>query len=151
MCAWSDQVQVVASESLFQMITFNHAPIGPSGFAWVSTGQTNFICPVTGWYNLSYKVDVLLQSSTNASVLFTRNGAAIDGSVSLVQSAASAKYQYSLANTVLVQLIVGDILSAWIWSNDTETQVGDTTLLGTLPGGVVPTEATATVVFTRIQ
>ena len=49
-------------------------------------------------------------------------------------------------------MVVGDSIALMFWSSDIGTKIGDPTFIkGILPvGSVVPTEATASVVFTKI-
>ena len=70
----------------FQYVTFEHPPIGPSGFGWTTSTEsgysapTNFIAPTNGWYLLTYKLDVRSgggtspSSSTDCSTVLTNNG-----------------------------------------------------------------------------
>jgi hypothetical protein len=47
---------------------------------------------------------------------------------------------------------IGDSVSLMFWSTDLGTQIGDPTFIkGTLPSGAVPTEATASIVFTKLS
>ena len=150
--------------SFFQYVTFEKPFIGPIGSGWVTsiesgyTQPTTFIVPSTGYYLLTYKLDVRSgggqspSSNTKASSLLIRNGNMIDGSTTLVE-APESNHIYTISNTVLANLTVGDRISLLFWSNDTGTRIGDPSILtGFLPGSViVPTEATASIVFSKIS
>ena len=161
---WSDISQNNLNIATFQYVTFNNAPIGPIGSGWTTFTQplysnpTNFIVPSIGYYLLTYKLDVrsgggqLPNSNTNCATVLTKNGIQIPGSATLVE-APETNHIYTISNTVLVNLLVGDSIALMFWSNDLGTRVGDPSYLtGKLPIGlIVPTEATASIVFTKIS
>ena len=63
-----------------------------------------------------------------------------------------SKGVYTISNTVLANLNKNDSIALLFWSTDSETHIGDPTFVkGLLPSGLVPTEATASIVFTRIS
>ena len=107
---------------------------------------------------MTYKLDVrsgggqLPNSNTNCATVLTKNGIQIPGSATLVE-APETNHIYTISNTVLVNLLVGDSIALMFWSNDAGTRVGDPYYLtGKLPLGlIVPTEATASIVFTKIS
>jgi hypothetical protein len=160
---WSNLLQTNRNVVNFQYVYFENTPIGPVGSGWTTTTQptypspTNFIVPATGYYLLTYKLDVRSgggqspSSSTRCSTVLTKNGIQISGSATLVE-APESNHIYTISNTVLASLTLNDSIALMIWSNDLGTQIGDPTdLTGILPiGAVVPNEATASVVFTRI-
>ena len=147
----------------FQYVVFEKTPIGPTGSGWTTTTQsgytnpTNFITPNNGWYLLTYKLDVRSggnsspTSNTDCSTVLTKNGVQIDGSTTLVE-APESNHIYTISNTVLVYLVTGDSIALMFWSGDAGTHIGDPSFVkGKLPSGVVPTEATASIVFTKIS
>ena len=162
--AWSQVIQTNINVANFQYVTFENAPTGPSGFGWTTSIQsgytqvTDFIAPATGWYLLTYKLDVRSggnlspTSNTDASSVLTRNGIQIAGSATLVE-APESNHIYTISNTVLASLTISDNISLMFWSSDPGTRIGNPSFLtGKLPvGAVVPTEATASIVFTRIS
>jgi hypothetical protein len=112
--------------------------------------------PVSGFYLLTYKLDVrsgsgsIPISSTDAATVLTRNGNEIPGSSTLVE-APETNHVYTISNTVLVDLSVNDEISLLFWSGDTGTRIGDPSkLTGILPNGTIVNEATASIVFTKI-
>jgi len=161
---WSSAIQINLNISFFQYVTFEQPFIGPIGSGWTTsielgyTQPTTFIVPSTGYYLLTYKLDVRSgggqspSTRTNASSLLIKNGVEIAGSTTLVE-APEANHIYTISNTVLANVTVGDRLSLLFWSNDIGTRIGDPTFLtGFLPGGTTrPTEATASIVFTKIS
>ena len=148
----------------FQYVTFNIPPIGPIGSGWTTFTQplysnpTNFIVPSIGFYLLTYKLDVrsgggqIPTSNTNCATVLTKNGIQIPGSGTLVE-APENNHIYTISNTILVNLLVGDSISLLFWSNDIGTRIGDPdNLTGKLPLGLVTgMEATASIVFTKIS
>ena len=151
------------SVTTFQYVTFDNAPIGPTGSGWTSSTQagysnpTNFIVPSNGFYLLTYKLDVRSGGNqtpnyTDCATVLIRNGAQIPGSTTLVE-APEAGHIYTISNTVLVNLSTNDSISLLFWSNDLGSHIGDPGYLtGKLPvSGIVPTEATASIVFTKIS
>lgn len=160
--SWSAVMQSNKNITNFQYITFEKPLIGP-GVGWTTSKQpgysntTDFIVPLSGFYLLDYKVDVRSgegsspNSSNNSATGLTRNGVQIDGSFTLVE-APEENHIYTLANTILAHLDVGDKIALVFWSSDIGAQVGDPTFLkGKLPvGNVVPTETTAAIRISRI-
>jgi hypothetical protein len=66
--------------------------------------------------------------------------------------APETNHIYTISNTVLVFMNTSDSVSLMFWSTDLGTQIGDPTFItGTLPSGTVPTEATASIVFTKLS
>lgn len=122
------------------------------------TSPTNFIVPTNGYYLVTYKLDVrsgvgsLPVSNSDAATVLTRNGIQISGSTTLVE-APESNHVYTISNTILVDFFAGDSISLMFWSSDSGTRIGDPTYIsGTLPGSsVVPTEATASIVFLKIS
>jgi hypothetical protein len=160
---WSNIKQNNMNNSNFQYVTFENSPIGPSGSGWTSAIEfgysepTNFIAPSDGYYLLTYKLDVMSgggsspTSSTNCATVLTQNGVQINGSTTLVK-APETNHIYTISNTVLVDLSASDSVSLLFWSGDIGTHIGEPSLVtGILPSGQVPTEATASIVFTRIS
>jgi hypothetical protein len=161
---YSDMSQNNLNIANFQYVTFNIPPIGPIGSGWTTFTQplysntTNFIVPSIGYYLLTYKLDVrsgggqLPSSNTNCATVLTKNGIQIPGSATLVE-APETNHIYTISNTILVNLLIGDSIALLFWSNDLGTRVGDPSFLtGKLPVGlIVPTEATASIVFTKIS
>jgi hypothetical protein len=160
---WSAQLQTNRNVANFQYVTFEKTPIGPTGSGWTTSTQsgysapTDFIVPTNGYYLLTYKLDVRSggnqtpTSSTNCSTVLTRNGSQIDGSCTLVE-APESNHIYTISNTVLVNLVAKDSIALLFWSTDSNTRIGDPSYVkGVLPSGGTPTEATASIVFTRIS
>ena len=161
---WSNVIQNNINNTKFQYITFENAPIGPTGSGWTSTTQsgytnpTNFIVPNNGWYLLTYKIDVRSgsgsapSSSTDCATVLTKNGVQISGSTTLVE-APETNHIYTISNTVLANLLLGDSIALLFWSGDIGSHLGDPSFIkGQLPvGSIVPSEATASIVFTKIS
>jgi hypothetical protein len=161
--AWSNIIQENINDTVFQYVTFENGPIGPSGNGWTTSiefgylNTTDFIVPSNGYYLLTYKLDVRSgggvppSTSTDCSTVLTRNGNEIQGSCTLVE-APEANHIYTISNTVLTNLIVGDQISLLFWSSDPKSKIGDPSFVkGLLPNGQIPLEATASIVFTRIS
>jgi hypothetical protein len=142
---------------------FENPPIGPAGSGWTSSTEsgylypTTFIVPSDGFYLLTYKIDVRSGSgtppstSTTSATVLTRNNQEIAGSTTLVV-APESNHIYTISNTVLVQLFTGDNISLMFWTTDLGANIGEpSTLTGQLPFGLVPAEASASIVFTRIN
>jgi hypothetical protein len=163
---WSSQKQTIKSIASFQYITFNNNIIGPSGFSLSSSTEPNYSAPTTftltknaGWFLITYKIDIRSgeadypTSYTDSAACLTKNGTEIPGSNSVVQ-APGDRHIYSVQNTVLVKLSIGDKISLLAWVSDSDGSIGDNGSLLTfkppLPSGLVPTEAVASLVFTRI-
>ncbi len=156
------KVQLAINVNNFQYVTFEKPLIGPTGNGWITqinpgyTNPTTFIVPSDGYYLLTYKVDVRSgggsppNSNTDCATVLLRNGISIDGSSTLVE-APESNHIYTISNTILVNLNTNDSLSLMFWSSDIGTRIGDTSFIrGLLPNGVAPSEATASVVFTKI-
>ena len=159
---WSSLQQLNRLNTSFQYVEFEKTPIGPNGFGWTNnsrptyTHSTDFIVPTSGYYLMTYKLDVRSgggsspSSSTNCATVLTQNGIEIDGSATLVE-APESNHIYTISNTVLASLNANDNISLMFWSEDIGTKIGDPTFLtGTLPNGTTPNEAIASIVFTRI-
>ena len=133
---WSDLSQNNVNVSKFQYVYFENSPIGPAGAGWSTFTDpsfaypTAFIVPVSGFYLLTYKLDVrsgggsLPLSSTDGSTVLTRNGNEIPGSSTLVE-APETNHIYTISNTVLVDLSFNDKISLLFWSGDAVTRIGD--------------------------
>ena len=159
---WSGMSQLNRNVSLFQYITFENPLIGPVGSGWSSSTEstysapTTFIVPSSGFYLLTYKIDVRSgggqsPSNTDCVTVLTRNGVEIDGSATLVE-APETNHIYTISNTVLSSLTVGDRISLLFWSDDLGTKIGDPSFItGLLPNGTIPKESTASIVFTKIS
>jgi hypothetical protein len=164
---WSSQQQSPKNITTFQYITFNQPLTGPTGYGWVSStasgysAKTNFKCMKSGWYLLTYKVDVRSGAEnaptdrTDSATCLLVNGVDIPGSTTVVEAPAD-RHHYVLSNTILCQLSVNDIIQLAFWCSDMDGHVGDTSILGTyqpvLPGtNTVPTEASASLVLSRIS
>ncbi len=159
---WSSLQQLNRSNTNFQYVEFEKTPIGPNGFGWINnsrptyTYSTDFIVPTSGYYLMTYKLDVRSgggsspSSSTNCATVLTRNGLEIEGSTTLVE-APESNHIYTISNTILALLDINDNVSLLFWSEDIGTKIGDPTFLtGILPNGTTANEATASIVFTRI-
>jgi hypothetical protein len=118
--------------------------------------KTTFIVPSSGYYLLTYKVDMMAGGSGtgkgNYSTILTNKGVAIEGSCTLVESPDS-NHMYTISNTVLSSLTANDTISLLVWArNGNGAQIGSPTdQSGLLPSGVTPKQATATIVFTRLS
>ena len=162
--AWSSTLQQNLSTTDFQFITFEQPLSGPATNGWTTTTQpsytdpTNLIVPVSGIYLLTYKLDVRAGSgaapvfNTDCVTTLTCNGVQVPGSTTLIE-APEINHIYTMTNTVLASLTASDSISLMFWSTDPGTHVGDPSFVkGHLPlGNVVPTEATASIVITRIS
>jgi hypothetical protein len=159
---WSNISQNNIDKTKFQYVTFENSPIGPVGSGWTTnidpsySDTTAFIVPVSGFYLLTYKLDVrsgsgsIPISSTDGATVLTRNGNEIPGSSTLVE-APESNHVYTISNTVLVDLSINDEISLLFWSGDIGTRIGDPSkLTGILPNGTNVNEATASIVFTKI-
>ena len=67
--------------------------------------------------------------------------------------APESNHIYTISNTVLGNLLLGDSIALLFWSGDIGTHLGDPSFItGQLPGGtIVPNEASASIVFTKIS
>ena len=159
---WSAALQKNINIAKFQYVTFENNLIGPTGSGWTSaiepgyTFPTNFIVPKNGFYLLTYKLDVRSGSGqtpnyTNCTTVLTMNNIVIPGSTTLVE-APETGHIYTISNTVLVHLNLKDSISLLFWSTDSNTQIGDPSFVkGILPSGLIPVEATASIVFSCIS
>jgi hypothetical protein len=134
------------------------------GNGWTTTTEatytdpTNFVVPTTGIYLITYKLDVRAGSgatpvfNTDCATTLTRNGVQIPGSTTLIE-APETNHVYVMTNTIITSLTSSDSIALMFWSTDPGTHVGDPAFVkGQLPlNNVVPTEATASIVFTRIS
>jgi hypothetical protein len=125
------------------------------------SSPTTFIVPVSGYYLITYKLDVRISSITNpprsidcASVL-TRNNIEIEGSTSLIKAEEvnnNVNHVYVISTSVLSELLSGDFVSLLFWSNDLKVQIGDPSIItGLLPTNVTPIESTASISFTCVH
>lgn len=148
----------------FQYVQFNQPIIGPVGNGWTGgvqagyTFPTNFVVPETGTYQISYNMDVRPGTSgdqnASGSALLTRNGAIINGSISIVE-APLTQHIYAILNTVNVNLIKGDVIRLMFWArNTTGVTIGEpgslTGLLPPNPPGTGVTESVCSLVITRL-
>jgi hypothetical protein len=144
-------------------VFFENSPIGPAGSGWTTvtdpsfTYPTAFVVPSSGFYLLTYKIDVrsggnlLPGSNTDCATVLTRNGNEINGSSTLVE-APETNHIYTISNTILVDLSLNDHISLLFWSGDIGSRIGDPSFLtGKLPNGSKPSESTASIVFTKIS
>jgi hypothetical protein len=139
-------------------VSFEQQPVGQTWSTQTEptySAPTNFIVPTDGVYLLTYKLDVRSGrgevSHNDSATVLTRNGVEIPGSSTLVEAPVE-NHVYTISNTVLCDLSGNDSVSLMFWSNNIGSRIGDPTFLkGTLPSGVIPTEATASIVFTRIS
>jgi hypothetical protein len=162
MFVYSSVAQLNRNIKLFQYVTFENPLIGPIGSGWTTliepsySNATTFITPSNGYYLLTYKVDVRSGGSespnnTNCATVLTKNGTTIVGSATLVE-APETNHIYTISNTVLVNIVVGDRISLLFWSSDSGTRIGDPLFIkGLLPNGSIPIEATASIVFSKIS
>lgn len=159
---WSAMSQANRNNTNFQYVTFEKPLIGPSGSGWTTSTQsgytnaTDFIVPASGFYLVTYKLDVRSgsgsspNSNNDSSTVLTRNGIQIDGSATLVE-APEDNHIYTISNTVLCNLTANDKIALLFWSTDIGARIGDPTFLkGKMPSTIVPSEATASIVITRI-
>jgi hypothetical protein len=121
--------------TLFQEVSFEQAPLGPGAINgdWTIanpgvgvTKNTQFTGESSGWYLMTYKIDLRTNSPNN--YLYTRAASAlvqspsnsgpwqqITGSGSAAQ-APDTNHQYSISNTVLVFYTKGDLLALQWWA-----------------------------------
>jgi len=158
---WSSILQTNLNVSTFQYVTFENPLICPPLSEWSTiseigyTSPTTFIIPATGYYFITYKLDIKSGASnqpsfSNSAAVLTNNGIEISGSTTLVE-APEANHIYTISNTVLCNLVINDHVSLLFWSNDIDAKIGEpTTITGLLPSNLVPSEAVASIVFSRI-
>lgn len=159
--SWSSILQKNLNVTYFQYVTFENPLIGPllSGWSTITeigyTSPTTFIVPMTGYYLITYKLDIRSGASnqpsfSNSATVLTNNGIEISGSTTLVE-APEANHIYTISNTVLCNLTIQDHVSLLFWSDDIDAQIGEpATITGLLPSNLVPNEAVASIVFSRI-
>jgi hypothetical protein len=164
---WSSQKQTIKNIQAFQYVTFNKPLIGPTGFSFSSSTESGYTSPTTftltknnGFFLITFKIDVrsgeadVPTSYTDSAAVLTLNSVEIPGSCSLVQ-APGDRHLYSISNTVLLRLAVGDKISLLAWVSDSDGSIGDPSALSifqpVMPSGAVPNEAVASLVFTRIS
>jgi hypothetical protein len=164
---WSSQKQTIKNIQAFQYITFNKPLTGPTGFSFSSSTESGYTSATTftltkngGYFLITFKIDVRAGEAdaptnvTDSSAVLTLNGTEIPGSCSLIQSPGD-RHLYSIQNTVLLRLAVGDKISLLAWVSDSDGSIGDPSALSvfqpTLPSGAIPSEAVASLVFTRIS
>jgi hypothetical protein len=165
---WSSQEQSLKNITQFQLVTFNKPQVGPTGSAWTSTiesgytSPTTFKCPKSGWYLLTYKLDIRSgqinapTDRTNSASVLLRNNIELAGSTSMTE-APGDRHIYATSNTILCQLAANDLIQLAFWGSDMDAHIGEPSLLTTtykptLPGTtIVPSEATASIVFSRIS
>lgn len=160
---WSETLQKFANTTSFQAVKMEKGPIGPPGAGFtLVTGNSGVTGTTTGWYLLSYKVDVrsgfVGASPTRAGTLLatnpgpTYNPATVvimPGSSTLVE-APHTNHIYTLSNTVLVNYIAGTTISLQCWSEESDAQIGDPPQLTGLLNGAAVSETVASMVITRI-
>lgn len=155
---WSEIVQNFGSTGNFQYVSLENGPTGPTAGTWsANVGSTAFTGTETGWYLVSYKLDI--QSALNTDVTTTTVGAVlllntvqVPGSASLIQE-PGLQHIYTLENTFLIKYTAGMAISLLAWSNQSSATIGQPSLLtGKLPPTYTtsPTEAVATLTLTRI-
>jgi hypothetical protein len=157
---WSSLIQPNRNITYFQYVMFEQGLIGPS--SWQTLVQpgynypTTFIVDSSGYYLITYKIDVRSgagsspTSSTDSSTVLTKNGIAIKGSATLVES-PQENHIYTISNTVLCELSALDNVSLMFWSTDIGARIGDPSFIkGLLPNNNNVVEASASIVFTRI-
>jgi hypothetical protein len=160
---WSDLSQNHTSITTFQYVYFENVPTGPAGSGWTTitdpsfTHPTAFVVPSSGFYLLTYKIDVrsggnlVPGSNSDCATVLTKNGNEINGSATLVE-APETNHIYTISNTVLVDLSFNDRISLLFWSGDIGSHIGDPSFLtGKLPNGNIPKESTASIVFSKIS
>jgi hypothetical protein len=153
-------------------------PIGPTGNGWSFVGPTGSFTAIStpndpsysGYYLITYKIDIRTQGnvsadSTRAATVLTLNGNEIIGSVSSAL-APDTNHAYSISNTILTFYTGGQELSLYWWAQYftgntpiTTTisgislgpnQTNNTWIVGKLPNGNIPSEASASLVITRL-
>jgi len=98
----------------FQQVSFEQPIVGP-GSDWVKNNNQEFQGANSGWYLITYKLDIRTNSSTNfdhtrAAAALMLNNAEVPGSGSTAQ-APDTIHMYSISNQVLVYYTAGQILS----------------------------------------
>ena len=121
------------------------------------SNYTTFVAQITGYYMISYKVDVKAGNGnppsgvTNCSTVLIRNNNALDGSMTIVE-APETNHVYTLSNTILINVNQGDYLSLLFWGNDQNTRIGYRERTpGILPNGQIPIESTASIIIIRLS
>ena len=158
---WSNNNQNNKDTTRYQFIEFERV-ISLNG-SWqlnIENGyntNTTLVCQVTGYYMISYKVDVKAGNGnipigvTNCSTVIIKNNIYIDGSMTMIE-APETNHVYTLSNTILININQGDILSLLYWANDNNTRIGYREKnAGLLPNGEIPIESTANLVIIRIN
>jgi hypothetical protein len=160
---------------VFNYVSLEQGPTGPSGSSWSvvpATNNTKFTSEHSGWYSISYKMDIRSGFGTAPSsysrggavlILQTNTGGStytIDevlGSASLIE-APVLYHIYSISNNVLVNYTAGQYLSLLIWLEFPDMVLGESqSLAAILPASNPPTtsktahEAVASMVITRLQ
>lgn len=157
MFVWSSLKQQIKNTTQFQYVTFENSPIGSNNATWTIFTQsnyqypTNFIVQISGWYIITYKIDIRTpKCSTESAIILTRNGTEITGSMSLAKSIES-NTQSSITNSILVDLTIGDSIALLWWSNEHTAQIGSSyNIIAILPNGAIPRETSASIIFTKI-
>jgi len=154
---WSQVQQAIVSPTAFQRVALEMGPNGPVGTTWVSNpGKTGFIGSQTGWYLITYKIDLRsgfsnTPNTTNGGAVLTVNNVQVSGSGTLV-TAPHTNHIYTISNTILLNYTAGQTLALLAWANQSDAEIGEpSSFTGTLPvTGVTPVEATASLVITKL-
>jgi hypothetical protein len=157
---WSHIIQPNINTTYFQYIVFEQPLVCPLESGWTTaispgyTYPTIFIVPNSGYYLLTYKLDICSNTITNtqSAAVLTLNGIQINGSTTLVE-AFETTHTCTITNTILVKLNTDDNVSLLFWSSYIGTQIGSssTSLTGLLPNNTTPNQATATLTITKIS
>lgn len=137
---WTNTSQVKTMTGMtndkFQAVAFEQTPVGPPGSGWSVVGgssNTQFTCTQSGWYLMTYKVDVRTNSAgvsptpdyTRAAAALMKNNMEITGSGSAAQ-APDTSHMYSISNTVLVQYTAGENIGVQWWMGYYSSSSGGT-------------------------
>lgn len=139
---WTNTSQVktmsAGVNNKFQAVSFEQTPLGPPGSGWSvvgGSGDTQFTCTQSGWYLMTYKVDVRTNSAgvsptpdyTRAAAALMKNNMEITGSGSAAQ-APDTSHMYSISNTVLVQYTAGENIGVQWWMGYYSAAAGGTVI-----------------------
>jgi hypothetical protein len=152
---YSQQIQPIPNINVAQNIILELGGTGP-GSTWVSNiDHTEFSSPVSGWREISYKVDVFagfgsLTSSCQQAVFLTANNIQIPGSGTLVEDPES-NHQYVVTNTIIFYYIANTPIALKILINvpGIGTSIGSTPK-SNLGDWASFTETTANIVITGL-
>ncbi|MEI7986395.1 MAG: hypothetical protein WCI55_12280 [Armatimonadota bacterium] len=153
----------------FQQVAFEQPIIGP-GTDWTALNNFELQGTKTGWYLVTYKLDLRTNSPSNfdhtrAAAALLIDNAEVKGSGSTAQ-APDTIHMYSISNTVLVYYTAGQVLSLqWTAAYYNNSGVKQASIAGLSVGPNTPNfinstfnpvnastyeEATASLVITRI-